>query len=64
MPGDPPVTLVPVRVTGEDNLGAHDAEARSTPLAWTLRTARGELRVYGGDRDLVAVVAALVGRSR
>jgi hypothetical protein len=66
VPGEPPVTLVPVRVTGEDedDRSGHDAEGRSAPLAWTLRTARGELRVYGGDRDLVAVVAALVGRSR
>jgi hypothetical protein len=56
--GDRPVSFVPVRVVGEDNdMGAQDAEARATPLAWTLRTARGDLRVC----DLAAIVAALVG---
>jgi hypothetical protein len=62
--GDRPVSLVPVRVIGEDEMSEHHAKARATPLAWTLRTARGELCVYAGDHDVVAVVAALVGRSR
>ena len=43
-PGDRPVSLVPVRIMGEDEVGARDAEARATPLAWTLRTARGLYR--------------------
>jgi hypothetical protein len=60
--GDLPVSFVPVQVVGEDNdMGAQDAEARATALAWTLRTARGDLRVYASDCDLAAIVAALVG---
>jgi hypothetical protein len=62
--GDGPVSFVPVQVVGEDNdMGAQDAEARATPLAWTLRTDRCDLRVYASDCDLAAIVAALVGRT-
>ncbi len=55
-----PVALVPVRVVGEPAAGGEDSDRG--PLAWTLRTSRGELTVYSaGESALLAAVASLVG---
>ena len=61
-----PVGLVPVRVVEADG-GASTGKARDDArpaVAWTLRTSRGELRVYARTHcndELRAAVAALLG---
>ena len=55
--------LVPVRVVDRDAPAAVSATDDDARVAWTLRTERGELRVYAptSSNELRAAVSALLG---